>query len=49
MLARNLAYHGRTKLEVRVELVFYELEWHIEEPAGRPGLVFRIRRLILLK
>ena len=31
LLARNLAYHRRAKLEARLELVIYELERQIEE------------------
>jgi hypothetical protein len=34
LLTRNLAYHRRTKLEARLELVLYEVERQIEEPAG---------------
>jgi hypothetical protein len=31
LLARNLAYHRRAKLEARLELVLYEIERQIEE------------------
>ncbi len=31
LLARNLAYHRRAKLEARLDLVLYELERQIEE------------------
>jgi hypothetical protein len=31
LLTRNLAYHRRAKLEARLELVLYEVEWQIEE------------------
>jgi hypothetical protein len=31
LLARNLAYHRRAKLEARLELVIYELERQIEK------------------
>jgi hypothetical protein len=31
LLARNLAYHRRAKLEARLDLVLYEVERQIEE------------------
>ncbi len=31
LLARNLAYHRRAKIEARLDLVLYELERQIEE------------------
>jgi hypothetical protein len=31
LLARNLAYHRRAKLEARLNLVLYEVERQIEE------------------
>ncbi len=31
VIARNLAYHRRAKLEARLELVFYEVDRQIEE------------------
>jgi hypothetical protein len=31
LLARNLAYHRRAKVEARLELVLYEVERQIEE------------------
>jgi hypothetical protein len=31
LLARNLAYHRRAKLEARLDLVLYEVEQQIEE------------------
>ena len=37
LLARNLAYHRRAKLEARLELVFYELEQQIDELRAYQG------------
>jgi hypothetical protein len=31
LLARNLAYHRRAKIEARLDLVLYEVERQIEE------------------
>ena len=31
VLARNLAYHRRAKLEARVELVLYEIDSQVED------------------
>jgi hypothetical protein len=37
LLARNLAYHRRAKLEARLDLVLHELERHIEELRAERG------------
>jgi hypothetical protein len=37
LLACNLAYHRRAKLEVRLDLVLYEVERQIEELRGERG------------
>jgi hypothetical protein len=37
LLARNLAYHRRAKLEARLDLVLYEVERQIEELRGERG------------
>ncbi len=37
LLARNLAYHRRAKLEARLELVLYEVERQIEELRAHRG------------
>ena len=37
LLARNLAYHRRAKLEARLNLVLYEVERQIEELRGERG------------
>ena len=37
LLARNLAYHRRAKIEARLDLVLYEVERQIEELRGERG------------
>ncbi len=37
LLARNLAYHRRAKLEARLELVLVEIERHIEDLQANRG------------
>jgi hypothetical protein len=37
LLARNLAYHRRAKLETRLDLVLHELERQIEELRAERG------------
>jgi hypothetical protein len=37
LLARNLAYHRRAKLEARLELVIHEIERQIEELRAERG------------
>jgi hypothetical protein len=37
MMARNLAYYRRAKIEARLELVLYEVEQQIEELRANRG------------
>ncbi len=37
LLARNLAYHRRAKVEARLELVLVEIERHIEDLQANRG------------
>jgi hypothetical protein len=37
LLTHNLAYHRRANLEARLDLVLYELEWHIEDLRANRG------------
>ena len=37
LFARNLAYHRRTKLEARLELVLYEIDRQIEDLRANQG------------
>jgi hypothetical protein len=37
LLARNLAYHRRAKIEARLDLVLYELERQIEDLRAERG------------
>ena len=37
VIARNLAYHRRAKIEARLDLVLYEIEWQIEDLRAARG------------